>query len=40
MDELEKAGVVSRIYNSQPRDVLIQDETSIDNILAEFCTNE
>jgi len=40
MDELEKAGVVSHIYNSRPRDVLIQDETSIENLLAEFCTNE
>ena len=38
MDELEKVGVVSHAYNSQPRDVLIQDEKSIESKLADFCT--
>ena len=33
MDELEEAGIVSQAYGSKPRDVLIHDETSLENHL-------
>ena len=34
MDQLEKAGVVGAAMGSKPRDVLIQDEVSLNNLLA------
>lgn len=33
MDQLEKAGVVGAAMGSKPRDVLIQDEVSLDNLI-------
>ena len=34
MDQLEKAGVVGAAMGSKPREVMIQDETSLNNLLA------
>ena len=34
MDQLEKAGVVGAAYGSKPREVLIKDENSLENLLA------
>ena len=31
MDQLEKAGIVGAAMGSKPREVLIQDEVSLDN---------
>jgi S-DNA-T family DNA segregation ATPase FtsK/SpoIIIE len=36
MDQLEKAGVVGAAHGSKPREVLIQDEVSLDNLLTSF----
>ena len=36
MDQLEKAGVVGQAHGSKPREVLIQDEVSLDNLLSTF----
>jgi S-DNA-T family DNA segregation ATPase FtsK/SpoIIIE len=36
MDQLEKAGVVGAAHGSKPREVLIQDEVSLDNLLSSF----
>ena len=33
MDQLEKAGVVGEAYGSKPREVFIQDEVSLENLL-------
>ncbi len=33
MDQLEKAGIVGAAMGSKPREVLIQDENSLNNIL-------
>ena len=33
MDQLEKAGVVGAAHGSKPREVLIQDEVSLDSLL-------
>jgi S-DNA-T family DNA segregation ATPase FtsK/SpoIIIE len=33
MDQLEKAGVVGQAHGSKPREVLIQDEMSLENLL-------
>ena len=34
MDQLEKAGIVGAAHGSKPRDVLIQDEVSLDNLIS------
>lgn len=34
MDQLEKAGVVGAAYGSKPREVMIQDENSLNNLFA------
>lgn len=36
MDQLERAGVVGAAHGSKPREVLIQDEVSLDNLLNSF----
>ena len=36
MDQLEKAGVVGAAHGSKPREVLIQDEMSLDNLLNQW----
>ena len=36
MDQLEKAGVVGAAMGSKPREVMIQDETSLNNLLSSF----
>ena len=36
MDQLEKAGVVGPAHGSKPREVLIQDENSLENLLAQW----
>ena len=36
MDQLEKAGVVGAAHGSKPREVLIQDEVSLDNLLNQW----
>jgi S-DNA-T family DNA segregation ATPase FtsK/SpoIIIE len=33
MDQLEKAGIVGAAYGSKPREVLIQDEVSLENLV-------
>lgn len=33
MDQLEKAGVVGEAHGSKPREVFIQDEVSLENLL-------
>ena len=33
MDQLEKAGIVGQAHGSKPREVLIQDELSLDALL-------
>jgi S-DNA-T family DNA segregation ATPase FtsK/SpoIIIE len=34
MDQLEQAGIVGAAMGSKPREVLISDEVSLDNLLA------
>ena len=34
MDQLEKAGVVGQAHGSKPREVLIQDEMSLESLLS------
>jgi S-DNA-T family DNA segregation ATPase FtsK/SpoIIIE len=34
MDQLEKAGVVGPAMGSKPRDVLIQDEVTLNNLIS------
>ena len=34
MDQLEKAGIVGQAHGSKPREVLIQDEVSLENLLS------
>ena len=36
MDQLEKAGVVGKAHGSKPREVLIMDEMSLENLLAQW----
>ena len=36
MDQLEKAGIVGMAHGSKPREVLIQDEVSLENLLMTF----
>jgi len=36
MDQLEKAGIVGQAHGSKPREVLIQDEMSLENLLMTF----
>lgn len=36
MDQLEKAGIVGSAMGSKPREVLIQDEVSLENLLSNF----
>ena len=36
MDQLEKAGVVGQAQGSRPRDVLIADENSLMNLIAQM----
>ena len=36
MDQLEKAGIVGQAHGSKPREVLIMDETSLENLLLQW----
>ena len=36
MDQLEKAGIVGQAHGSKPREVLIMDENSLENLLAQW----
>jgi S-DNA-T family DNA segregation ATPase FtsK/SpoIIIE len=36
MDMLEKAGIVGQAHGAKPRDVLIQDEMSLEQLMAQF----
>ena len=36
MDQLEKAGIVGAAHGSKPREVLIMDENSLDNLLSQW----
>jgi S-DNA-T family DNA segregation ATPase FtsK/SpoIIIE len=36
MDQLEKAGIVGAAHGSKPREVLIMDENSLENLLAQW----
>ncbi len=36
MDQLEKAGIVGAAMGSKPRDVLIQDEVSLENLISQL----
>ena len=36
MDQLEKAGIVGQPHGAKPREVMIQDEVSLENLLAAF----
>ena len=36
MDQMEKAGIVGVASGSKPREVLIQDEMSLENLLTNF----
>ena len=36
MDQLEKAGIVGATQGSKPREVLIQDKTSLEALLAQL----
>ena len=36
MDQLEKAGIVGAAHGSKPREVLIMDETSLENLLSQW----
>ena len=36
MDQLEKAGIVGAAHGSRPREVLIMDETSLENLLSQW----
>lgn len=37
MDQLEKAGIVGAAMGSKPREVMIQDEVSLETLLRSFC---
>ena len=39
MDQLEKAGVVGAAHGSKPREVLIQDENTLQSLLNTLGTN-
>jgi S-DNA-T family DNA segregation ATPase FtsK/SpoIIIE len=39
MDQLEKAGVVGAAHGSEPREVLIQDENTLQSLLNTLGTN-
>jgi S-DNA-T family DNA segregation ATPase FtsK/SpoIIIE len=39
MDQLEQAGIVGAAMGSKPRDVLVQDENSLNEILARLNGN-
>ena len=36
MDQLEKAGIVGTAHGSKPREVLIMDEMSLENLLSQW----
>ena len=36
MDQLEKAGIVGAAQGSKPREVMLQDEDSLENVLAQL----
>jgi S-DNA-T family DNA segregation ATPase FtsK/SpoIIIE len=36
MDQLDKAGIVGAAHCSKPREVLIMDELSLENLLSEL----
>jgi S-DNA-T family DNA segregation ATPase FtsK/SpoIIIE len=36
MDQLEQAGIVGAAMGSQPRDVLVQDENTLNKILTQL----
>lgn len=36
MDQLEKAGIVGAAMGSKPREVLIQDEMSLENLISQL----
>jgi S-DNA-T family DNA segregation ATPase FtsK/SpoIIIE len=36
MNQLEYAGIVGAAHGSKPREVLIMDETSLENLLAQW----
>jgi S-DNA-T family DNA segregation ATPase FtsK/SpoIIIE len=36
MDQLEKAGIVGVAHGSKPREVLIMDDTSLENLLSQW----
>jgi S-DNA-T family DNA segregation ATPase FtsK/SpoIIIE len=36
MDQLEKAGIVGAAMGSKPREVLIQDEVSLENLISQL----
>jgi S-DNA-T family DNA segregation ATPase FtsK/SpoIIIE len=36
MDQLEKAGIVGAVHGSMSREVLIMDETSLENLLLQI----
>jgi S-DNA-T family DNA segregation ATPase FtsK/SpoIIIE len=36
MDQLEKAGIVGQAHGSKPREVLIMDEMSLENLLSQW----
>ena len=36
MDQLEKAGIVGAAHGGKPRDVLLADESQLDNILGQL----
>jgi S-DNA-T family DNA segregation ATPase FtsK/SpoIIIE len=36
MDQLEKAGIVGEAQGCKPRDVLIMDDTSLENLLSQW----
>jgi S-DNA-T family DNA segregation ATPase FtsK/SpoIIIE len=36
MDQLEKAGIVGEAHGSRPREVLIVDEMSLENLLSQL----
>ena len=39
MDQLEKAGIVGAVHGSKPREVLIMDETSLENLLSQLISH-
>ena len=40
MDQMEKAGIVGAAQGAKPREVLIQDENSLENLLAQLRNNK